>query len=398
MEYNNVIIVRYSEIHLKGNNRSFFENALLFNLRAAVKTYGAHVEKTSGRYLVKGYSSIDESDVAEAVRCVFGVYSLSVGREIKTYPENADSSDTKVVLDRFAEALKEFCPTGKASFKVNCNRADKRFPLKSPEIAAELGGRMFTFNDKLTVDLYNPDVTLSIDIRETGNTLVYSDVVLGVKGMPVGTGGKGLVLLSGGIDSPVAVYMMAKRGMMLRAVHFHSYPYTSQRAKEKVLELAKIVNKYALHLEVDVVSVTEIQNQIHEKCPEDMMITILRRFMMRIANRLAAKHGYQAIVTGESLGQVASQTIESMTVTNAVAEYPVLRPLVAFDKDEIIEIARKIGTFATSIQPFEDCCTVFLPKNPVTKPKLSKVEFFERVLDVDKLVEDALTTIETYTM
>ncbi len=394
MEYNNVIIVRYSEIHLKGNNRSFFENALIDNLRAAVRRFGAHVVKTSGRYLVKNYDESDENKVAEAVRCVFGVNSLSVGKEIRTYGEGAKNADE--ALNRITEILKAMCPQGSFTFKVECNRADKTFPYKSPEISKELGGRLLAYNHKMKVDLYHPEKTFFIDIRETGNTLLYSDVVYAVNGMPVGTGGKGLLLLSGGIDSPVAAYMMAKRGMNLRAIHFHSYPYTSLRAKEKVLELARIVNKYTLHMCVDVVSVTEIQNQIHEKCPEEMMITILRRFMMRIASKIAEKEGLQAIITGESLGQVASQTIESITVTNAVAEFPVLRPLVAFDKNEIIDIARKIGTFETSIQPFEDCCTVFLPKNPVTKPKLSKVEFYEKALDVDKLVEEAVASLETF--
>ncbi len=288
------------------------------------------------------------------------------------------------------------CPEGSFTFKVECNRADKRFPYKSPEITAEAGGRLLRYNHKMKVNLYHPEKVFYIDIRETGNTLLYSDVIHAVNGMPVGTGGKGLLLLSGGIDSPVAAYMMAKRGMNLRAIHFHSYPYTSLRAKEKVLELARIVNKYTLHMCVDVVSVTEIQNQIHEKCPEEMMITILRRFMMRIANKIAEKEGLQAIITGESLGQVASQTVESITVTNAVSTLPVLRPLIAFDKNEIIDVARRIGTFETSIQPFEDCCTVFLPKNPVTKPRLSKVEFYEQALDVDALVEEAVNSLETF--
>lgn len=394
MEYNNVIIVRYSEIHLKGNNRSFFENALLDNLRAAVKRFGAHVVKTSGRYLVKGYDEAEENKVAEAVRCVFGVSSLSCGREIKTY--GSGITDANEAVDRICESLIDMCPEGSFTFKVECNRADKRFPYKSPEITAEAGGRLLRYNHKMKVNLYHPEKVFYIDIRETGNTLLYSDVIHAVNGMPVGTGGKGLLLLSGGIDSPVAAYMMAKRGMNLRAIHFHSYPYTSLRAKEKVLELARIVNKYTLHMCVDVVSVTEIQNQIHEKCPEEMMITILRRFMMRIANKIAEKEGLQAIITGESLGQVASQTVESITVTNAVSTLPVLRPLIAFDKNEIIDVARRIGTFETSIQPFEDCCTVFLPKNPVTKPRLSKVEFYEQALDVDALVEEAVNSLETF--
>jgi thiamine biosynthesis protein ThiI len=236
---------------------------------------------------------------------------------------------------------------------------------------------------------------MNIDIRESGKTFVFSNVIKGVNGMPVGTGGKGVVMLSGGIDSPVACHMMAKRGMSLRAVHFHSFPFTSLQAKQKVLDLASIVKKYTLDMSVDVVSFTEIQTEIHEKCPEEYMITIMRRFMMRIAERLAQKHGCGAIITGESLGQVASQTLESLTSTNSVATMPVLRPLIGFDKDEIVEISKRIGTFETSILPYEDCCTIFLPKSPVTKPRLSAVEKVESALDVETLVNKALENVET---
>ena len=242
--------------------------------------------------------------------------------------------------------------------------------------------------------MFHPDTVVSIDIRENGKTFVYSEVIKGVNGMPVGTAGKGIIMLSGGIDSPVAMYMMAKRGMTLRSVHFHSFPYTSLQAKQKVLDLAKIVKKYTLHMTVDVVSFTEIQTAIHEKCPEEYMITIMRRFMMRIAEKLAQKHGAGAVITGESLGQVASQTLESITSTNSVATLPVFRPLIGFDKDEIIEIAQKIGTFETSILPYEDCCTIFLPKKPVTKPRLSAVLKVESALDVETLVNNALQNIE----
>ncbi|MEG1710381.1 MAG: tRNA uracil 4-sulfurtransferase ThiI [Clostridia bacterium] len=393
---NNIVIVRYSEIHLKGNNRKFFENALIVNLKAAVNVFNCTVVKTSGRYIIKGYEEKDEQRIVDAVRCVFGVYSLSVGREINTYDDN--DSNTDQILTRITETAKLFCPQDETTFKVECNRADKRFPLTSPLIAAEIGGKLIDLYNKLTVDLYHPKHIVYVDIRETGNTLIYSDIIRAVNGMPVGTGGKAIALLSGGIDSPVAIYMMAKRGMLIKALHFHSFPYTSNKAKDKVVELAKIVNKYALHLKLDVVSVTEIQTQIHEKCPEEMMITILRRFMMKIAQIIAEKNGCQAIITGESLGQVASQTIESLTVTNAAVSLPILRPLIAFDKDEIVEVAKKIGTFETSIQPFEDCCTVFLPKNPIIKPKLRNVERAEKALDIDGLIARALESIETITI
>ena len=280
------------------------------------------------------------------------------------------------------------------TFKVNTNRADKRFPIPSMKLSADIGGKILEQNPTLKVDLFHPDTVVSIDIRENGKTFIYSDVIKGVNGMPVGTAGKGIIMLSGGIDSPVAMYMMAKRGMTLRSVHFHSFPYTSMQAKQKVLDLAKIVKKYTLHMTVDVVSFTEIQTAIHEKCPEEYMITIMRRFMMRIAEKLAQKHGAGAVITGESLGQVASQTLESITSTNSVATLPVFRPLIGFDKDEIIEIAQKIGTFETSILPYEDCCTIFLPKKPVTKPRLSAVLKVESALDVDTLVNNALQNIE----
>lgn len=385
-----IVIIRYSEIHLKGNNRGFFENALAVNMQAAVRSFGCKVQKTGGRYVIRNFDEKNESAIVEAVKCVFGVHSLSVGYEFDTYSENNAESTLKNIFDAAKCVV-----ASSGSFRVECNRADKRFPIKSPEIAAEIGGRLLENNPSLKVDLHNPEHTVYIDIRDTGNTFVYSNVVYAVNGMPVGTGGKGLALLSGGIDSPVAIYMMAKRGMLLKALHFHSFPYTGNKAKEKVVELAGIVNKYALHLRLYVVSVTEIQEAIHKLCPEEMMITILRRFMIRIANIVAERLECKALVTGESLGQVASQTIESITVTNDCAEIPVLRPLIAFDKDEIVDVAKRIGTFETSIQPFEDCCTVFLPKNPVTRPKLYAVEKAEKALDIDGLVERALATLET---
>ena len=258
-----------------------------------------------------------------------------------------------------------------------------------------ISAAIFSRRPALVVDLFHPQHVVNIDIRENGKTFVYSETIKAVNGMPVGTGGKAVVMLSGGIDSPVAAYMMAKRGMSLRAVHFHSFPYTSLQAKEKVLDLAKLIKKYTLRMTVDVVSFTEIQTAIHEKCPEEYMITIMRRFMMRIAERIARMNGCGAVVTGESLGQVASQTLESITSTNSVANIPVFRPLIGFDKEEIIEIAERIGTFKTSILPYEDCCTIFLPKKPVTKPRLDAVLKVESALDVETLVNNALNNIET---
>lgn len=377
-----VILIRYSEIHLKGNNRGFFENALINNIRHSLADKKYKLVKQSGRYVISEFEESEADSIVETVRNVFGVYSVSLADEVKSDYEEIKKSALAIAPES-------------GTFKVVCNRADKRFPLNSMQLASSIGGDLLENNGKLSVDLHKPQHLVNIDVRENGKTFVFTNSIKGVNGMPVGTGGKGVLLLSGGIDSPVACYMMAKRGMSIRAIHFHSYPFTSLQAKEKVLTLAKILKKYTLHMTVDVVSFTEIQTAIHEKCPEEFMITIMRRFMMRIAERLAKKYGCGAIITGESLGQVASQTLESITSTNAVATLPVLRPLIGFDKDEIIEIAKRIDTFETSILPYEDCCTIFLPKNPVTKPRLDVVKRVESVLDIDALVEQALENVET---
>ena len=377
-----VILIRYSEIHLKGNNRGFFENALINNIRHSLADKKYKLVKQSGRYVIREFEESEADSIVETVRNVFGVYSVSLADEVKSDYEEIKKSALAIAPES-------------GTFKVVCNRADKRFPLNSMQLASSIGGDLLENNGKLSVDLHKPQHLVNIDVRENGKTFVFTNSIKGVNGMPVGTGGKGVLLLSGGIDSPVACYMMAKRGMSIRAIHFHSYPFTSLQAKEKVLTLAKILKKYTLHMTVDVVSFTEIQTAIHEKCPEEFMITIMRRFMMRIAERLAKKYGCGAIITGESLGQVASQTLESITSTNAVATLPVLRPLIGFDKDEIIEIAKRIDTFETSILPYEDCCTIFLPKNPVTKPRLDVVKRVESALDIDALVEQALENVET---
>lgn len=376
-----VIIIRYSEIHLKGNNREFFESVLISNIKHVLSDYDYQFGRSNARYVIRNFDENYTEQILDAVKNVFGVYSVSPAEEVPSNYEDV------------CQAAVSLAPSF-GTFKVNTNRADKRFPIPSMQLSADVGGKILDVNPSLKVDLFHPDNVVNIDIRENGKTFVYSEVIKGVNGMPVGTAGKGIIMLSGGIDSPVAMYMMAKRGMTLRSVHFHSFPYTSMQAKQKVLDLAKIVKKYTLHMTVDVLSFTEIQTAIHEKCPEEYMITIMRRFMMRIAERLAHKHGAGAVITGESLGQVASQTLESITSTNSVATLPVFRPLIGFDKDEIIEIAQKIGTFETSILPYEDCCTIFLPKRPVTKPRLSAVEKVESALDVETLVNNAMQSIE----
>jgi thiamine biosynthesis protein ThiI len=293
------------------------------------------------------------------------------------------------------QAAKSVCPPS-GTFKVETHRGDKKYPLTSVEVSKELGGLLLAeYKGALKVDVHNPSFTVQVDIREHGVALVFAEFIEGANGMPVGTAGRGMLLLSGGIDSPVAGHMMAKRGMNVDCLHFHSYPYTNMQAKEKVVELAHILAQYTGGTRLYTVSVTHIQEAIHEKCKPELMITLLRRFMFRIAERHAKRCGAQCLITGESLGQVASQTIEGMTSSNSVVEdLPVLRPLVGFDKNEIIERSVKMGAYETSILPFEDCCTVFLPDFPAIRPKLCDIEREENKLDVEGLIEQAFQSIE----
>ena len=378
-----VIIVRYCEIHLKGKNRGYFEQVFMNNLEKALTGIRHEIRRPSGRYVVENFDAERADEICERIRKVFGVHTLSVGVKVE-----AD-------LDAIFAQILEISPD-EGTFKIETNRADKHFPLDSMEINRELGGRLLGKKPQLKVDVKTPQTVLHVDIRENGTALVFEGIVKGAGGMPVGTAGKGMLLLSGGIDSPVAGYMIAKRGMRLEGLHFHSYPYTTMQAREKVEELARILSGYTGGMTLHIVSVTHIQEEIHKKCPEEMMITLLRRFMMRIAERLSKETGAQCIVTGESLGQVASQTIEGMTSSNdVVKDMPVLRPLIGFDKTEIIEKARMIGTYETSVLPYEDCCTVFLPKHPLIKPDLQKVRKAEAVLDVEGLIEEAFASAET---
>lgn len=386
-----VLLLRYGEIHLKGKNRGSFENALLKNIESAVFSIDkdAKVSRIGGRYLVDGFNQENLELITQRVSKVFGLVSLSVAYEVVSTDENIKDCLKKLILND--EILKNA-----KSFKMEVKRADKKFPIQSTEFAAELGGVVLDEYSNLKVDLRNPEVQIDVDIRENGKTYIFKDKIKGVGGLPVGTSGTSLVMLSGGIDSPVAAYLMAKRGVKITCVHFHSYPYTSKQAKDKVIELANEIKDYCGGFKLYCVSFTKIQEAIHKNCKDGYMITIMRRIMMRICEKLCEKYGYQSVVTGENLGQVASQTIESMTSTESVLnKIPVFRPLLAFDKLEIIEIAKNIGTFETSILPYEDCCTVFLPKNPVIKPKIDLVELEEANLDIDSLVEEALNTMET---
>lgn len=377
-----VVIVRYCEIHLKGKNRGYFERVFMNNMEKSLSGIRHEIRRPSGRYLVEKFEESYTDEIVDRLRRVFGTHTLSVGYKVP--------AEMKAIW----EAVLKVAPQS-GTFKVQSNRADKHFPMHSMQLNAEIGGRLLSERPSLSVDVHSPENTVNIDIREDGEALVFCDMIKGAGGMPVGTSGKGLLLLSGGIDSPVAGHMIAKRGMKLVGLHFHSYPYTNMQAREKVEDLARILARYTGGMDLYVVQVTHIQEAIHKFCPEEMMVTLLRRFMMRVAERTAESCGAQCIITGESLGQVASQTIEGMTSSNAVVRHlPVLRPLVGFDKTEIIARAREIGTYETSILPYEDCCTVFLPKHPLIRPDLAKVERAEAMLDIDALLTEAIASTE----
>ena len=377
-----VILLRFGEIYLKGKNRFSFEKQLLDNIELALRGLKYRLARMHGRYLIE---NLDPNDVTEAelrIKKVFGLISYSEALKMPTDLESMKR-----------ECLAYLPESG--TFRFTVNRADKKFPLNSQQIAMELGGAALAYNPALKVDLFSPDKEVFVDVREEGYSFIFADKVPCAGGMPVGCSGKGVVLLSGGIDSPVAAYRMAKRGLKMYGVHFHSFPYTSPMAKQKVVDLAKILSEYQGGFLLYVVSFTEIQQQIHEHCPEEYMITIMRRIMMRIAERIAIKEGCGSITTGESLAQVASQTQESIRVTNeTVMELPVFRPLIGMDKEEIIATAREIGTFDKSIEPYEDCCTVFLPKYPVIKPKPELIRAAESKIDYEALIDAAMESTE----
>ena len=376
-----VVIIRYAEIHLKGKNRGYFERVFSVNLEKALKGIRHELRRMSGRYLVAAFAEEEADEILSRVARVFGVHSYSLG-----YLVDND-------MESLLAAAKLVCPQS-GTFKVDTHRGDKKYPLTSMQLNAEVGAKLIEAFPALTVDVHAPQGYVYLDIRDGGKALVFGTFEEGANGMPVGTSGKGLLLISGGIDSPVAGYMMAKRGMHVHCLHFHSYPYTNMQAKEKVEELAKILSPYTCGTRLYCVSVTHIQEEIHRKCAEELMVTLLRRFMFRIAEIVASRHGIQCLITGESLGQVASQTMEGITSSNAVVTLPVLRPLIGFDKEEIIVRAKKIGTYETSVLPYEDCCTVFLPEYPAIKPKLSFIEEEEKKLDIEGLVAEALATLE----
>lgn len=382
-----ILLCKYGEIVLKGANRKYFEDALCRTVRRRAKAYGNFeiYRAQSTLYIQPLDENCDIGGMFDAARKVFGI--VTVNRAAIAEKNYED----------IAKTAREYLPyymRGKKTFKVEGKRSDKSFPMDSMELSREIGGVILSVCPHLRVDVHNPDVTVRVEIREYG-AYIHAGQFKGAGGMPIGTNGKALLLLSGGIDSPVAGYMVAKRGVQLEAVHFESFPYTSERARDKVFSLAKIVSEYSGPIQMHVVSLTNIQEQIAKTCNEDYFTLLLRRYMMAIATKIAHKRGCGALITGESLGQVASQTMQALGVTDCMCDLPVFRPCIGLDKEEIITVARQIDTFETSILPFEDCCTVFTPKHPKTKPDLGNVMAEEQKLPFDKLVDEALEGMYT---
>lgn len=380
----NVIIIRYAEIHLKGLNRPYFEKALAKNVEAALSGIpGARVKRGESRVYVEGVDEAALNKTFDALGHVFGIHSFSPAVRLEQ-----DIKQAAETLAGMVRTEKEKLHRETVTFKVEAKRADKRFPMHSIDMAREAGAIILDSVEGLSVDLYNPDITAYLEIRD--KAYCYTKVIKGPGGMPVGCNGSAMLLLSGGIDSPVAGVMVAKRGVSLSAVHFESFPYTSDKALDKVVDLGKIMAGYTGAIKLHVIRFTDIQMKLYQDCPPDYLTVLMRRFMMRIAERLAREDGCLALATGESVGQVASQTLENLGATNSVVSLPVLRPLIGMDKTEIIERAEAYGTFKTSILPFEDCCTVFVPKHPITRPALNEVEKAETGLDIDAMVSAAV--------
>ncbi|MDD7403475.1 MAG: tRNA uracil 4-sulfurtransferase ThiI [Butyribacter sp.] len=382
-------LLKYAEIGIKGKNRYKFENALCEQIRYRLEKIEGDFEviREQGRIFVEAKGEFDFDDAIEAMSRVFGVSSIS---PVEMIEDKEWGNLTKAVGD-FVERQ---YGGQKFTFKVKSRRSDKHYPYTSPEICVEMGSYLLERFPELSVDVHNPEVLIWVEVRE--KAYVYSKVYQGACGMPLGTNGKAMLLLSGGIDSPVAGYMIAKRGVFIDAVYFHAPPYTSERAKQKVVDLAKLVSRYAGKIRLHVVNFTDIQMYIYEQCPHEELTIIMRRYMMRIAETLAKENDCLGLITGESIGQVASQTMQSLAATNDVCELPVYRPLIGFDKQEIVDISEKIGTYETSIQPYEDCCTIFVAKHPVTKPNIKVIRRSEEKLTekIDQMVQEALDTVE----
>ena len=382
-------LIKYAEIGVKGKNRYLFEDALVKQIKHALKKCDGtfQVRKTDGRIYVDAVSDFDYEDTVEALKKVFGISGICP--VVFVEDEGFEKLGKRVV-----EYIDEIYPDKHKTFKLSARRARKNYPMDSMEINTEMGGIILDAYPEMSVDVHQPDIMLHIEIRD--KIYIYSEIIPGPGGMPVGSGGKAMLLLSGGIDSPVAGYMIAKRGVKIDAVYFHAPPYTSERAKQKVVDLAKKVAQYTGPIYLHVINFTDIQMYIYDKCPHDELTIIMRRYMMRIAEHIAKETECLGLITGESIGQVASQTMQSLAVTNEVCELPVYRPLIGFDKMEIVEISEKIDTYETSILPYEDCCTIFVAKHPVTKPNLKIIKRHEQNLTekIDELVQTALDTDE----
>lgn len=388
MNEQHIFIVRCGEVALKGMNKPYFERMLSERIKKLLKRKfeNFEVRRHEGLIFVRADKSYPKEDIIHEISKVFGVASISPAVEAE--------SNLDAIGEAAVEYMKELIDEkGIQSFKVKAKRADKNFPVKSPEIGRIIGAKVLIGCKVLHVDVNDPDCLLYVDVRRD-KSYIYQDKISGFGGLPLGTNGKGMTLLSGGIDSPVATWMMAKRGMMIEAIHFHSYPYTSQRAQEKVEDLARIVSTYCGRFKMHVVNLLPIQEAIVQNCPEEETTILVRRFMMRIAEQVAKETGCGMLITGENLGQVASQTAEALVVTDASVQLPVMRPLIAMDKVDIMDKAKEIGTYETSIMPYEDCCTVFLPKHPTTKPKLDRILESESKLDCEKLIADAIAAKE----
>lgn len=382
-------LIKYGEIGVKGKNRYLFEDALVNQIKFALKEVEGEfaVTKVDGRIYVQAQSEFDYDETVDALKRVFGIIGICPMVQIE---DNGFDDLAATVVEYFKQTYKNMNFT----FKVNARRARKNYPLDSMQLNAELGHVLLEAFPELKVDVHKPDVLLQVEIRQQIN--IYSIEIPGPGGMPVGTNGKAMLLLSGGIDSPVAGYMIAKRGVKIDATYFHAPPYTSERAKQKVVDLAKLVARYSGPITLNVVDFTEIQLYIYDQCPHDELTIIMRRYMMKIAEELANRSDCQGLITGESIGQVASQTIKSLYCTNEVCTMPVFRPVIGFDKQEIVDLSEKIGTYETSIQPFEDCCTIFVAKHPVTKPNLNVIRKSELKLaeKIDDMVRKAIDTVE----
>lgn len=382
-------LLKYAEIGVKDKNRYIFEDALVKQIQLALEKVDGEFEivKVSGRIYAIAKDEFDYDETVSALTKVFGIVGICPLVQIED--DGFDDLSEKVI-----EYLKKMYPGKDYTFKVNARRARKNYPLSSPEINMELGGRILDAIPNVKVDVHNPDIMVNVEIREKIN--IYTETIKGAGGMPIGTAGKAMLLLSGGIDSPVAGYMIAKRGVTLEATYFHAPPYTSERAKQKVIDLAKIVAKYSGPIKLNIVNFTDPQLYIYEVCPHEELTIIMRRYMMRIAEHFAKESGCLGLITGESIGQVASQTMQSLNATNEVCELPVYRPVIAFDKQDIIDISNNIGTYETSILPFEDCCTIFVAKHPVTKPNVNIIRNSEAKLGekMDELVKKAIETVE----